>query len=198
MAVVVDELHELYANKRGAQLAVALERLGELAYGYQRLGISATLGNSEEARRFLCGNRPCKIIDSKSEKEIRVAIEMPLVPEKDYADFRQKFNLDAQTLARIERISALVKDSESTLIFANTRQAVESLGSKLVYFNKTAEFGGIGVHHSSLDKEERIKIENEFKEGRVKSIIATSSLELGIDIGSIWSSSTDRRGRWSG
>jgi ATP-dependent Lhr-like helicase len=184
-AVVIDELHELYSNKRGAQLAVALERLAELAHNYQRVGISATLGNGEEARRFLCAGRPCRIIDAKSEKEIKVIIEMPQAPEKDYAEFRQKFNLDAQTLARIERISSLVKESESTLIFANTRQVVESLGSKLVYFNKLVEFGGIGVHHSSLDKEERIKVENEFKEGRVKSIIATSSLELGIDIGSI-------------
>jgi ATP-dependent Lhr-like helicase len=184
-AVVVDELHELYANKRGAQLAVALERLAELANDYQRIGISATLGNSGEAKRFLCGGRPCTVIDAKGEKEIKVVIEMPQSPDKDYPEFRQKFDLDAQTLARIERIAALVKGSESTLIFANTRQVVESLGSKLVYFNRLFGFGGIGVHHSSLDKEERIKVENEFKEGGVKSIIATSSLELGIDIGSI-------------
>ena len=184
-AVVVDELHELYANKRGAQLAIALERLEELSANYQRVGISATLGNSEEARKFLCSNRACRLIDAKSEKEIKVSIEMPQKPEKDYTEFREKFNLDAQTLARIERISVLVKESQSTLIFANTRQVVESLGSKMVYFNRLEPFGGIGVHHSSLDKEERIKVENEFKEGNVKSIIATSSLELGIDIGSI-------------
>ncbi len=184
-AVVIDELHELYSNKRGAQLAVALERLEEVAKNYQRIGISATLGSGEEARRFLCNGRQCRLIGVKGEKEIRVSIEMPQRPEHAHSEFRQKFNLDQQTLARIERISALVKESESTLIFANTRQVVESLGSKLVYFNRTEPFGGIGVHHSSLDKEERIKVENEFKEGKVKSIIATSSLELGIDIGSI-------------
>ncbi|MCL5239579.1 MAG: DEAD/DEAH box helicase [Candidatus Marsarchaeota archaeon] len=184
-AVVVDEIHELYANKRGAQLAVALERLEELAKGYQRIGISATLGNSDEARRFLCNSRACKIIDAKGEKDIRVSIEMPHQPTRTYVEFSQKFNLDQQTVARIERVSELVKESASTLIFANTRQVVESLGSKLVYFNRIEPFGGIGVHHSSLDKEERIKVENEFKEGQVKSIIATSSLELGIDIGSI-------------
>ncbi len=184
-AVVVDELHELYANKRGAQLAVALERLAELAHDYQRVGISATLGNSEEAAKFLCLNRKISIVNSKTEKQIQVSIEMPLEPHHDYPEFREKFNLDPQTLARIERTADLIKNSDSTLMFANTRQVVESLGSKLVYFNKYMPFGGIGVHHSSLDKEERIKIENEFKEGRVKSIIATSSLELGIDIGSI-------------
>ncbi len=184
-AVVVDELHELYANKRGAQLGVALERLEELSNNYQRIGISATLGNSDEAKRFLCGGRQCRLVDAKGEKQIVVTIEMPQHPEKEYAEFMQKFNLDVQTLARIERITALIKESESTLIFANTRQVVESLGSKLLYFDRLDPFGGIGVHHSSLDKEERIKVENAFKEGGVKSIIATSSLELGIDIGSV-------------
>jgi ATP-dependent Lhr-like helicase len=183
--VIVDELHELYSNKRGAQLAVAMERLAEVAGDYQRIGISATIGNSGEARRFLCGARPCKSIDSKTVKEIRAVIEMPQVPSRDYKEFREKFNLDAQTLARIERIAELVKESNSTLIFANTRQVVESLGSKLLYFNTVHTFGSIGVHHSSLDRDERIRVENEFKEGRVKSIIATSSLELGIDIGAI-------------
>ena len=183
--VIVDELHELYSNKRGAQLAVAMERLAEVAGDYQRIGISATLGNSEGARKFLCGGRQCKAIDSKTIKEIRAVIEMPLAPSKDYKEFREKFNLDAATLARIERISELVKESNSTLIFANTRQVVESLGSKLLYFNRTQGFGSIGVHHSSLDRDERIRVENEFKEGTVKSIIATSSLELGIDIGAI-------------
>jgi ATP-dependent Lhr-like helicase len=162
-----------------------MERLAEVAGDYQRIGISATIGNSGEARRFLCGARPCKSIDSKTVKEIRAVIEMPQVPSRDYKEFREKFNLDAQTLARIERIAELVKESNSTLIFANTRQVVESLGSKLLYFNTVHTFGSIGVHHSSLDRDERIRVENEFKEGRVKSIIATSSLELGIDIGAI-------------
>lgn len=184
-AVVVDELHELYYNKRGAQLAVALERLEELAPGYQRIGISATLGNAKEAGTFLCGNRDFKTVDAKGSKEIRVSIEMPRHASKEHVEFSQSFNLDGATLARIERVAELVEGSNSTLIFANTRQVVESLGSKLVYFDKLAHFGGIGVHHSSLDKEERIKSENEFKEGRVKSIIATSSLELGIDIGAV-------------
>ena len=183
--VIVDELHELYSNKRGAQLSVAMERLAEVAGEYQRIGISATLGNGDEAARFLCGRRPYRAIDSKTSKEIRVVIEMPQTPGRDYKEFREKFNLDAQTLARIERISELVKDSNSTLIFANTRQVVESLGSKLLYFNGIYGFGSIGIHHSSLDRDERLRVENEFKEGKVKSIIATSSLELGIDIGAI-------------
>ncbi len=184
-AVIVDELHELYYNKRGAQLSVALERLEELAPGYQRIGISATLGNAQEAGAFLCGSRDFEVVDAKASKEIRVSIEMPRHASKEHVEFSQSFGLDTATLARIERVAELVKESNSTLIFANTRQVVESLGSKLMYFDKIAHFGGIGVHHSSLDKEERIKSENEFKEGRIKSLIATSSLELGIDIGAV-------------
>ena len=184
-AVIVDELHELYYTKRGAQLSIALERLEELAPGYQRIGISATLGNASEAGAFLCGSRSFETVDSKASKEIRVSIEMPRRAPKEHTEFSNSFNLDTATLARIERVAELIKGSNSALVFANTRQVVESLGSKLMYFNKIEHFGGIGVHHSSLDKEERIKSENEFKEGRIKSIIATSSLELGIDIGAI-------------
>ncbi|MGA3020438.1 MAG: DEAD/DEAH box helicase [Candidatus Micrarchaeales archaeon] len=183
--VIVDELHELYSNKRGAQLSIALERVAEISGEYQRIGISATLGNGEEAGKFLCGERKFVVVDAKAEKKIIVEIEMPQEPDKDHAEFREKFNLDLQTLARIERISELVRGSNSTLIFANTRQVVESLGSKLLYFNRISPFGSIGVHHSSLDRDERVSIEDAFKEGRVKSIIATSSLELGIDIGAI-------------
>ncbi len=183
--IVIDELHELYSNKRGAQLAVALERVVELAGEYQRVGISATLGNGDEARRFLCGERQCRMIEVRGTKEISAEIVMPTSPRFQNREFREKFNLDAETLARLEKVAELVKASNSTLIFANTRQVVESLGSKLIYMNKNESFGGIGVHHSSLDKDERIKTENEFKEGKIKSIIATSSLELGIDIGAV-------------
>ncbi|VVB77006.1 ATP-dependent DNA helicase Hel308 [uncultured archaeon] len=183
--VIVDELHELYYNKRGAQLAIALERLAELSPSYQRIGISATIGSLDEARKFLFGDKACRIVDAKTEKKIEIDIEMPQRPEKEYKEFREKFDLDAETLARLERIADLVKQSESTLIFANTRQVVESLGSKLIYLNGLMPFGSIGIHHGSLDKEERVGTENAFKEGRVKGIVSTSSLELGIDIGSI-------------
>jgi ATP-dependent Lhr-like helicase len=183
--VIVDEMHELYANKRGAQLSIALERLAELAGKYQRIGISATMGNLGEAGLFLFAGGGGRTIESRSEKEIRIDIEMPQDPGKDYKEFREKFDLDAPTLARIERMADIVGKSDSVLIFANTRQVVESLGSKLIYFNKIHPFGSIGIHHGSLDKNERIGMEDAFKEGRIKGIMATSSLELGIDIGSI-------------
>ncbi len=184
-AVVVDELHELYHNKRGAQLSVALERLEELSPGFQRIGISATIGDPETAKNFLCNGRSCRIAKVHSAKDTNLRLEAPGRPKHKFVDMEEKFGLDDQSMARLEKISSLVSGSVSSIIFANTRQVVESLGSRLLYLDSISPFGGIGVHHSSLDKAERINIENNFKEGRIKSIIATSSLELGIDIGSI-------------
>ncbi len=183
--MIVDEVHELYSNKRGAQLCVALERIEEVAGSYQRVGISATIGNAETAAEFLCGARRCKIIEAGAKKNLEITIEMPSKPKKQYPQFKETFGLDNEALARIELVAELIRESESTLMFANTRQVVESLGSKLLTFDKIEPFGGISVHHSSLDKDERIIVENQFKEGIVRSIIATSSLELGIDIGKI-------------
>ncbi|MGC8710176.1 MAG: DEAD/DEAH box helicase [Candidatus Micrarchaeia archaeon] len=183
--VIVDELHELYYNKRGAQLAVALERIAELAGNFQRVGISATIGDMNTAALFLCGNRLCKIISDENEKKVELRLEMPSVMKKDYAKFREVFALDVETAARVERLKELIEGANESIVFVNTRQVAESLGSKLLYLDKTEHFGPIAVHHSSLDKMERIRVEEDFKNGRVRSIIATSSLELGIDIGGI-------------
>ena len=184
-AVVVDELHELVYSKRGTQLSLALERLEEIAPGYQRVGISATIGDTNLAMRFLCGGRECALADVDVRKGIEVRVELPQRGSRELKDFSARFGLDAAALARLEAIAAHISGSTSTLVFANTRQVVEALGSRLIYLDKEVHFGGIGVHHSSLDRDERIAIENAFKERRLKSIIATSSLELGIDIGSI-------------
>ena len=183
--VIIDELHELYHNKRGAQLSIALERLEELSPNFQRIGISATIGDPEIAKKFLCGDRECKVARIDSAKDVQLSVEAPTRPKNDLTSLEEKFGLDGPSLARLERVSELVSDSVSTLIFANTRQVVESLGSRLFYLNSVRPFGGIGVHHGSLDKNERINIEDKFKDRQIKSIIATSSLELGIDIGSI-------------
>ncbi|HVC57917.1 MAG TPA: DEAD/DEAH box helicase [Candidatus Acidoferrales bacterium] len=184
-AVVVDEIHELYHSKRGAQLSLALERLESMAPGFQRIGISATVGDIKSASAFLCGERKLEVASLAGKKDIEITIELPTKPKVRIKDLEEKFGLDDAAIARLESIAEHVKGSKSTLIFANTRQVVEALGSRLVYLNKEMPFGGIGVHHSSLDREERIGIERRFKDGELKSIIATSSLELGIDIGNI-------------
>jgi ATP-dependent Lhr-like helicase len=183
--VIVDEVHELYYNKRGAQLAVALERYKEISDNFLRIGISATIGNYEEAAKFLFNNADHKIIASDVEKKLSIKIVLPEVPLRKYEEFKSSFNLDNKGMARLETIEDIIKKNNATLVFANTRQTVESLGSRIIYLSRLENFYCVGVHHSSLDKNERIEIENNFKEGKLKSIIATSSLELGIDIGNI-------------
>ncbi len=183
--VIIDEVHELCYNKRGAQLSIMLERLRELSTNFQRIGISATVGNPELAANFLFGEIGGRIVELKGKKESIINIEMPQKAKKKHERFLEDFPMDKEALARLERIADLSRSSEGTLVFANTRQIVESLGSKLIRFDKEEPFGGIGIHHGSLDKEERIKTERAFREGKIKNIIATSSLELGIDIGRI-------------
>ena len=184
-AVIVDEIHELYHNKRGAQLSIGLERVRALAGNFQRIGISATVGDTDTATDFLFGKEKFDVVRALNVKEFRISIEMPESPEKEHRDFRETFGLDRASVARMERISSLIKGSDATILFTNTRQAAESIGSKLLFLNKTEDFGNVGVHHSSLDREERVRVENSFKEGRIKGIIATSSLELGIDVGRV-------------
>jgi ATP-dependent Lhr-like helicase len=130
-AVIIDEVHELYYNKRGAQLSIALERLEELAPGFQRIGISATIGDVETVRKFICNKRECRVAKVEGLKEMELAVEQPLKARRDLPEIEEKFGLDDHALARLERISDLVSKSSSSLIFANTRQIVESLGSRL-------------------------------------------------------------------
>lgn len=183
--VIVDEIHELYYNKRGAQLSVALERLEELSIGYQRIGISATIGNIGDAAKFLFNERNYSTISSKTKKDINITIELPMAPENENRNLRQLLGLDVRSYSRVMRVATLINNSKASLVFANTRQAVESIGSKLIIIGKSFDFGKIGIHHSSIDREERISTENAFKEGKIKAILATSSLELGIDIGAV-------------
>ncbi len=183
--VIVDEVHELYYNKRGAQLAVALERYKEVSNNFLRIGISATIGNYDEAAKFLFNNAKHKIIASDVEKKLSIKIMLPEIQLRKHEEFKSTFSLDDKGMARLETIEDIIKKHNATLVFANTRQTVESLGSRVIYLGRLEGFDCVGVHHSSLDKNERIEIENNFKEGKLKSIIATSSLELGIDIGNI-------------
>ena len=177
-AVVIDEAHELYHNKRGAQLSIALERLEELSPGYQRVGLSATVGNAEAIMSFFSGKKGCTLIDSSTRKDIDIKIDV-----RSLAETRGKDAVGSH--GRIELLAEYIEKHKSVLIFGNTRHVVEALGSKLKELDKEHDLGGVGVHHSSLNKEERIRLEEDFKSGKVKSVVATSSLELGIDIGSI-------------
>jgi ATP-dependent Lhr-like helicase len=161
--VIVDEIHELAGSKRGAQLAVALERLVVYAGDFQRIGLSATVGNPEEIGRFLCGTRPFSVVQ---------------VPVSKQLDLSVKFA--GETFGQqVEMLSSLISRQGSTLVFVNTRVTAEALGHELF------ERGDVEVHHGSLSRDVRIDAEERFKRGEINTLICTSSMELGIDIGRV-------------
>lgn len=161
--VVVDEIHELAGSKRGAQLAVALERLREYAGEFQRIGLSATVGNPEDVGRFLCGACGFSIVSVPVTKHLEISV--------DFAG--DSFEKQA------EWVSRAIGRHESTLVFVNTRVTAEAIGHQLYHR------GDVEVHHGSLSKDVRIEAEERFRSGSVRALISTSSMELGIDIGRI-------------
>jgi len=177
--VVIDEIHELVESKRGIQLSLLLERLVNVAGNFQRIGLSATVGSPEIVADFI-GN-DVKIIRAESEKkyDIRVEFPKPGIKDKTIAD---DLFIGAETTARLRKLYELITSHKSVLAFTNTRETAEVLSSRLRQLDKELKQD---VHHGSLSKERRIKSEQGFKAQELKSLIATSSLELGIDIGSI-------------
>jgi ATP-dependent Lhr-like helicase len=179
-AVIVDEIHELAQDKRGAQLVVALERLRRIARRqFQRIGLSATVGDPKSVACFLVGStEDCEIVRVDVKKEAKYHVEYPYPTPEDH-DLAQSLYTSPDAAARISRIKELVDTHTSTLIFVNSRQHAEMLGLRLGTLDKR-----IAVHHGSLSREERSRIEGEFKAGDLRGIICTSTLELGIDVGS--------------
>ena len=146
-AVVVDEVHELAGNRRGVQLTVGLERLREVRPdGFQRIGLSATVGNPEEISRFLGGSEPVRIVQIPLSKDTRYKIEYPTPGEEDQELARRLYTAP-EAAARLALVSDLVDAHDSTLIFVNSRVNAEMLGSK---FNMMDQ--NIMVHHGSLPK----------------------------------------------
>jgi ATP-dependent Lhr-like helicase len=179
--VIIDEVHELAEDKRGVQLTVALERLLEIAgREFQRVGLSATVGNPQKVAKFIAGtNRSVRVVEVSLPKGYRYSVEYPVPDDADY-DLAQKLHTAPEAVARIRRILDLVREHMSTLIFVNSRTNAEMLGHK---FNQLTK--DIAVHHGSLSKEERRLIEDQFKAKALKAIVCTSTLELGIDIGHV-------------
>lgn len=177
--VVIDEVHELAASKRGAQLSVVLERMVELAGEFQRVGLSATVGSPEVVAEFLAGpKRQCRIVQADVERPARFRVASPQPTSGDYA-LAKELECDPLLAAQIRMIREAVR-KERCLVFVNTRQAAEVLGSNFRILGER-----IGVHHGSLSKEARIEAEEAFKAGRLRGLICTSSMELGIDIGDV-------------
>ncbi len=180
--LIVDEIHELTDDERGAQLAVAMERLTLLAGEYQRVGLSATVGSVQEVANFLVGTgREVTVIREKVAKQMALSVQCPQVEETD-KDLAGTLQSDPQLMSCMRRCRELIEAHRSTLLFVNTRDTAEALAAR---YHVWDEDFPVGVHHGSLSKEIRIEMEEAFKSERLKGLICTSSLELGIDVGSV-------------
>ncbi|HET6726371.1 MAG TPA: DEAD/DEAH box helicase [Gammaproteobacteria bacterium] len=174
--VIVDEIHALAGNKRGAHLALSLERLSALCGKPPvRVGLSATQKPIETMAQFLTGGEPCRIVDTGHVRERDLALEVPRSP------------LSALMANEVwteiyDRLAELIGAHRTTLIFVNTRRLAERAARHLA--ERLGE-DAVTAHHGSLSKEHRLDAEQRLKQGKLKALIATASLELGIDIGDV-------------
>lgn len=179
--VIVDEIHAIAGSKRGAHLALSLERLERLcAPGLARIGLSATQKPLEAVARFLVGGAPgqpraCRVLDLGHGRRRDLAIELPPTPlgaVMSHAQWDEVY----------DRLTELVLAHRTTLVFANTRRLTERLAFKL---SERLGEGEVGAHHGSLSREQRLAAEQRLKAGTLRVLVATASLELGIDIGEV-------------
>jgi ATP-dependent Lhr-like helicase len=177
-SVIVDEIHAIAGNKRGAHLALSLERL-EACAGRRltRVGLSATQRPIEEVARFLTGegSTGCTIVDSGHARRRDLALELPPAPLEAV--------LSGETWTQVyDRLAQLVLEHRTTLVFVNTRRMVERIARHL---SERVGEEHVAAHHGSLSKERRLEAEQRLKRGDLKVLVATASLELGIDIGDV-------------
>ncbi|WP_423751393.1 DEAD/DEAH box helicase [Salinirarus marinus] len=177
--VVIDEVHELASSKRGAQLTVGLERLRDLSDPFQRIGLSATVGSPRDVGDFLTGGRNCALVEVDAGSDVSFAVRDPDVTDEDER-LAGELATEAEIASHVRAIRDVVRDNESTLVFVNTRQTAEALGSRFKALGEP-----VGVHHGSLSKEARVDVEERFKTGEIDGLICTSSMELGIDVGRV-------------
>jgi len=203
--IIIDEIHAMAATKRGAHLALSLERLEELTVRRpQRIGLSATQRPLEEVSRFLGGfsdgvPRPVAIVDAGARKTLEIEVVVPVEDMGELGKVTHELRSGPASAAAVERrtsiwpsitprILELVQQHRSTIIFCNARRGAERLAAQL---NELASDLGLGTadyvkaHHGSLAREQRIVIEDQLKQGQLRAIVATSSLELGIDMGAV-------------
>src|SRR2546423_1816521 len=178
--VVIDEIHELASDERGAQLAVGLERLRDLTgREFQRIGLSATVGTPDEVGAFLAGvGRPVEVIRVRMPKGMRIRVEMP-DPAKEDAEIADRLRVQPGQATALRRCYQQIKEHQSTLFFVNTRDTAEFLSSRLAAWYQDA---GIGVHHGSLSKDVRVQMEDDFKAGRLRGLVVTASPQLGDEV----------------
>ncbi|WP_232519728.1 ATP-dependent helicase [Actinosynnema pretiosum] len=233
--VILDEVHAVAGTKRGAHLALSLERLdGLLERPAQRIGLSATVRPVEEVSAFLAGGRPVRVVQPESAKTIEVRVEVPVEDMSALGEPTGEVSGSAAGGERRtsiwpsveQRVLELVREHRSTIVFANSRRLAERLTARLNElaaeaaesgepgaggFDEGAGTGGSGsavarfpaaavgqsgvtvqegpviarAHHGSMSREQRTSVEEELKSGRLPCVVATSSLELGIDMGAV-------------
>ncbi len=183
--VIVDEIHALVRDRRGSHLALTLARLDHIAATRPaRIGLSATQRPIDEIARFLTGSAPagaadtalpCEIIDLGHQRDLDLAVEVPpsdleaVAPKEQWGDI-------------YDRLATLIQEHHTTLIFVNTRRLSERVAHNLA---ERLGDDAVASHHGSLSKERRWRVEQRLKDGSLRALVATASLELGIDIGSI-------------
>src|SRR5690242_4121262 len=200
--LILDEVHAVAGTKRGAHLALSVERLEALAAEPpQRIGLSATQRPLEEIGRFVSGGRPIELVDAGVAKELDLEV---VVPVDDMRELGSTAGLDQREYERgagdsyitpgrevgarsiwpsiYPALVELVRAHRSTIVFVNNRRLAERLALRL---NELAEEEIARAHHGSLAREQRTQIEEDLKAGRIPCLVATSSLELGIDMGAV-------------
>ncbi len=194
--VIVDEIHAIVSTKRGAHLALTLERLERLAgRRLQRVGLSATQRPLDEVARFLGGfgadgARPVTVVDAGHRKPLELTVEVPV---EDMARLGEPIEFRSGPAARADartsiwpaiypRLLDLIREHRSTLVFVNSRRLAERIANAV---NDLAGEELAHAHHGSIAREQRLRIEDELKAGSLRALVATSTLELGIDMGAI-------------
>ncbi|WP_328529999.1 DEAD/DEAH box helicase [Nocardioides sp. NBC_00368] len=210
--VIVDEVHAVAATKRGSHLALTLERLDALLErSAQRIGLSATVRPLEEVARYLGGSQPVDIVAPPAEKRWDLSVVVPVEDMTAPSPYGEEEDDDPQRASSIwphveEHVADLVTAHRSTIVFANSRRIAERLTARLneiasdrvfetgpppaqVMAQSGQSHGAAPViakaHHGSVSKEQRALIEDDLKSGRLPAVVATSSLELGIDMGAV-------------
>ncbi|HEY4865122.1 MAG TPA: DEAD/DEAH box helicase, partial [Candidatus Dormibacteraeota bacterium] len=197
--VIVDEIHSVAATKRGAHLAISLERLCALTETEpQRIGLSATQRPLEEVGRFLGGTgREVEIVDAGRQKTMEIRVEVPVEdmanldrgaseppPGGPTASWVAELPAPRRSIwpAIYPRLLELIQEHRSTIVFVNSRRLAERLAARL---NELAGEELVLAHHGSIAREQRMLIEDRLKAGLLRGLVATSSLELGIDMGAV-------------
>ncbi|HEX4519677.1 MAG TPA: DEAD/DEAH box helicase [Gaiellaceae bacterium] len=197
--LILDEVHAVAGTKRGAHLALSVERLQRLVdHPIQRIGLSATQRPLEEIGKFVSGARPIELVDAGTRKELDLQV---VIPVEDLRELGSTASLYHPTLSEGEvsdgsaehavasiwpsmypELLSLVEAHRSTILFVNNRRLAERLALRL---NELAEREIARAHHGSLAREQRVLVEEDLKAGRIPCLVATSSLELGIDMGAV-------------